>query len=275
MNQKELNKILKQHKLWVDGKGGAKADLSYTDLNGANLRGANLKNTDLRDAYLIGADLSYANLSGADLSRAKLRVANLKGANLLQTDLPGAGLNYADLRDADLSGSNLTNAYLIGADLSGADLHGAKLRYANLSYANLSGADLSGANLRYANLTNANLNDIITEISTSFFFLQCPEVGSFIGYKKCRGGVIVTLKILASAKRSSATSRSCRCNKAKVLKIEDKSGNEIFEAFSVYDENFKYETGKTVEVKDFDKNRWVGCSTGIHFFITKEEAKKY
>lgn len=31
----------------------------------------------------------------------------------------------------------------------------------------------------------------------------------------------------------------------------------------------------TVEVKNFDKNRWNECSTGIHCFITKREAELY
>lgn len=36
-----------------------------------------------------------------------------------------------------------------------------------------------------------------------------------------------------------------------------------------------YEVGKTVSVDDFDENRWHECSTGIHFFITREEAVRY
>ncbi|MCK9447299.1 DUF5758 domain-containing protein [bacterium] len=30
-----------------------------------------------------------------------------------------------------------------------------------------------------------------------------------------------------------------------------------------------------VEVKDFNQNRWIECTSGIHFFMTKEEAIKY
>ena len=46
-------------------------------------------------------------------------------------------------------------------------------------------------------------------------------------------------------------------------------------AHSVFDENFIYRVGETVEVKDFDENRWDECSTGIHFFITRGEAASY
>jgi len=61
------------HQKWLDGNGGAHANLSY--------------------ARLRGADLSYANLSSA----------NLSGADLSYADLRGANLSYADLRGADLS----------------------------------------------------------------------------------------------------------------------------------------------------------------------------
>ena len=59
MNQKELDKILENHKLWLKTNGveGERANLSYADLRYANLRYANLSYADLRYA-----DLSYANL---------------------------------------------------------------------------------------------------------------------------------------------------------------------------------------------------------------------
>ena len=44
MNQKELDKILENHKLWLktNGEQGKKADLSYANLRSADLRSANL-----------------------------------------------------------------------------------------------------------------------------------------------------------------------------------------------------------------------------------------
>ena len=80
MTQKELDKIVGQHKLWlqedVDGWEDMKADLRWADLRGANLRGADLRWADLRGANLSGADLSGANLSEANLSGADLSGAD-------------------------------------------------------------------------------------------------------------------------------------------------------------------------------------------------------
>ena len=67
MEQSELNLILEQHKLFLDGKEGKRANLI-----GADLTGANLKNADLQGANLQGANLTGANLTGANLSNAIL-----------------------------------------------------------------------------------------------------------------------------------------------------------------------------------------------------------
>ena len=187
-----------------------------------------------------------ADLSGADIYGLDLRGANLYGANLIRADLRVAYLIKADLREANLS----------GADLSGADLRG---------------ADLSGANLRLAK-----------NIPSYACRLVCPEEGSFIGFKKARTTApdfreaIVKLLITEDAKRSSATTRKCRCDKAKVISITSLDGKENFTtAYSYYDRIFQYTVGQTVVIDDFDEDRWNECSTGVHFFITREEAIDY
>ena len=163
------------------------------------------------------------------------------------------------------------------ADLYGADLRGADLSGADLYDANLRNANLCGANLRTANLRNADhIDKIAWNARTAFYPLQCPETGSFIGYKKA-ADKIVMLEICADAKRSSATSRKCRCSKAKVLSITHLDGSDsgLTEVRSDYSKEFVYCVGETVEVPDFDENRWNECAPGIHFFVTREEAVKY
>ena len=250
MNREMLKKMLEDHTKWLCGIGDNRIDLTY-----ANLTYADLKDADLRDVDLKGADLTYANLRNANLRDANLRDANLTYANLTYANLRGADLKDADLKDADLK----------DADLTYANLRNANLRGANLTYANLIGTDLTGADLTYANLDDCIIS----------YPLVCPEVGSFVGWKKAKG-LIVKLEICEDALRSSSTTRKCRCSKAKVLAIETldgKSGpNEIA---SSRDDNFIYRVGEIVEVKDFDTNRWEECSTGIHFFITRDEAVRY
>jgi len=103
MDKKELNKILKLHKMWLNGDaGGQRANLRWAYLYRANLSGANLRGANLREANLSGADLSGADLRWADLYRANLSGANLRGANLREANLFKANLSGADLHGADL-----------------------------------------------------------------------------------------------------------------------------------------------------------------------------
>ena len=167
---------------------------------------------------------------------------------------------------ADLSGADLYRADLCGADLRGADLRLADLRFADLSGADLRGVDLCGANLVGANLGEATGAHLV-----------CPETGSFVGWKKGRGGELIKLLIPKDAFRSSATTRKCRCSKAIVLDIRNELGYwaNINQARSEHDYDFVYKKGEMVSVPNFDFDRWKECAAGIHFFITAREAMKY
>lgn len=248
MTNKELKKVLQNHKKWLEGaKDGERANLC-----GANLCGA----------ILFGAGLRGVNLCGAVLSIADLRGANLSGADLNGAVLNGAVLFGADLREANLSGADLVGANLFRADLRGANLYEANLR---------------GANLCEANLHETQYVDRAEwDYTTAFYSICCPEFGSFIGWKICDKH-IVKLRITEDAMRSSATTRKCRCSKAEVLSIENIDGtpSEKTEVASNYDPSFKYRVGETVEVSNFGTDRWAECSSGIHFFLTREEAVRY
>lgn len=213
--------------------------------------------------------MSGANLHGADLREADLFRANLSGA-----DLRGANLYGADLSEGDLSGANLLEAYMYRAGLPGANLSRANLREANLSRADLSGAELYEANLFRANLYGANLRGAKNAPDIP---MACPDTGSFIGWKKC-GDLIVKLQIPEDAKRCSATGRSCRCDRAIVLEIQNANGSkaDADTARSNYDEEFIYKIGETVEPEQpFDEDRWNECASGIHFFINRQEAVEF
>jgi hypothetical protein len=201
----------------------------------------------LRDA-VMDAIKQKINLSSADL-----RSTDLRSANLRSTDLRSANLRSANLSSADLSTANLSFA-----NLSYADLRSANLRSANLSFANLSYADL-----RYA----INITDKLAIAQFQFI----PTDGPFIGWKKCQNGVIVKLCVSKSAQRSHGTERKCRASQVKVLEVFGAS-----EGISSYDPSVIYRKGKLVKcVAPFDTNRWDTCASGIHFYLTREEAEAH
>lgn len=206
---------------------------------------------ELKDADLSGWDLSYM-----DFSLSTFRNICFDGANL----------SYCSLENAWFE-----NCTFIGTNMRCTNLKTCAFRYNDLTGANIEGADLFGAVLEFAKLDN-----IIHNEETKWFKLHCPETGPFLGYKKCFNNRLVQLLIPADAKRTSATMNSCRCSKAKVLTIKSFDYKQEFdEAWSLVDENFVYRKGQWVEVLDFNEDRWQDSTTGIHFWMTREEALAY
>lgn len=124
-------------------------------------------------------------------------------------------------------------------------------------------AVLSGADLRKA-------------VDLTFVPMACPDTGSFVGWKKAQGR-IVKLLIPEDARRSSATSRKCRCDKAEVLEIQkpDGSPSDMDAVCSDYSDSFVYKVGETVTEPGFCEDRFIECAPGIHFFINRQEAVDY
>lgn len=205
---------------------------------------------------------------------------------MINEDLSGWDLSYMDFTlcifenvcfdMADMSCSKVENALFDHCSLRGVNFQNANLKSAAMRYNDLTGANINGADLFAAVLEFAKLDNIIYNEETKWFKLHCPEEGAFLGYKKCFNNRLVQLLIPADAKRTSATMNSCRCSKAKVLTIKSFDYQEEFEeAWSLVDENFVYRKGEWVEVSDFNENRWQDSTTGIHFWLTREEALAY
>lgn len=103
---------------------------------------------------------------------------------------------------------------------------------------------------------------------------QCK---SYLGWKKLHNDLICKLFIPEDAiKLKGGSSNKCRTNKAKVLEIVDIYNKPRRKGYSMHDSKFVYMVGKEVRPKNgFDQDRWNECSSGIHFFLTREEAIKY
>ncbi len=144
------------------------------------------------------------------------------------------------------------------ADLSETDLRGA-----DLSGASLNDTNLPNTNFNYANLSNTNLDE-----AENYRKGQILK-DKIIGFKKCKGNVVVTLEIPKNAIVFGINGKYFRTNIAKCINIS----NDSKIAFSFFDNNFTYEVGKTYEIKDFDLMYNVEAGKGIHFFKTLEEAK--
>ena len=271
----ELMEKIAEHQKWLRDKTTGKrldasfldfsdVDFSKIDFHGANFHDANFRDADFHDANFYGADFRDANFYGANFHDANFRDADFRdadfyGANFHDANFRDADFHDADFRDADFYGANFRDADFRDADFIGANFRDADFRDADFRDANFSGA--------------SNINEVISfaNIANTALCMQCPEEGSFIGWKMV-GKHIIKLQITEMALRSSATGRKCRCSEALVLSIDDGALQEVINY------NFfrtVYKVGEVVRPDRFDTCRWEECTNGIHFFITRKEAEDY
>ncbi|MFQ9545355.1 MAG: DUF5758 domain-containing protein [Clostridium sp.] len=238
-------------------------------------------------------------LDKCDLSSLNIKNRNLKRARFYNCNMNGMRISYCDMSYAGFYSSNMKRIFFENCNFFNETFYENNLREACFLRCRLINIELRSSNFSRAKIKDCELKNIATDSGTSFYSLQCPEEGAFIGFKKAvvfvsdvisenyivtnmnvwtPQPVIVKLQITEDSLRSSATSRKCRCSKAKVLSISYLDGTECPEgtiAYSQYDSDFIYKIGDILEIKNFDENRWEECSTGIHFFITREEAVNY
>lgn len=236
MTHEELNRIIENHQHWLN-----------RDCEGWENMKANLEHMDLSGFNLLSINLSHANLRWANLNRV-----NLSGANL----------NYVNLSGANLYGANLQGANLVGANLCDVILMDANLEYANLRSSILLQANLSGTDFVGANLGDAMLDE--NEKCRLGIILDEP----IVGYKMSMEGKIIELEIPEGAIVFSINNGKCRANKAIIKKCDGIQ-------HSMFDRNFEYKEGKKLKIGNFDLRSNIECSTGIHFFRTKNEAENY
>lgn len=279
----------------------ARKDLSRINFSYQNLSRARMTWVTAEFACFDRADLSEVHGAGAVFNDSTMIKANLQGAHMYSAQFNRCSMSHANLHCAYLAQAQFQTAYLFGAnfqnaDLSGANLRDADLRYANFAFCQLAGADLTDAEIEGANFIGANLNGAILtgleidetcllgaelndaktdKLPLGYYPLACPSDGEFIGWKAVND-CLVKLLIPADAKRSSATSRKCRCNKAIVLSIENFATHE--EVGKIESDTWApitYKVGEMVYPDRFDTNRFNECSNGIHFFINKIDAINY
>ncbi len=92
-------------------------------------------------------------------------------------------------------------------------------------------------------------------------------------YKKCVADVIVVAHIPEDAQIRGEYGRKCRASKAIIKEIiGDFCGEKV--GISIFDRETTYYVGDEVVIEDYDMSD-EECSTGFHFFCSKEEAKNY
>jgi len=150
---------------------------------------------------------------------------------------------------------DLINCFFEGCDFTDADYAYMRIR-GNCTFRNCTGIDLQAP--RYRAL----------------------PVGQFTAYKRV-SGAILELLVSRKAQRVSAPSnneRKYRVSRVLVKRALKEDGTAIqgFTKFSsLWEPSFVYEVGKWAEEPNFDPDPSTICTSGIHIFLTFEEARDY
>lgn len=267
ISSKQLKTIMDAHAKYLAGKAsGKRAVFSNVELTGE------FSDIDFSKASFEGVTAEYVTFCDCKFNECQFD----EDCNFVNAEF-----NDCDLSEVEMNnGANFAGASFDKCNFKNACCRGAIFR--NTAFYD---ADLTNVNMYEADFTNADfvrckLDNIRYDECTCGIALACPEKGSFTAFKKAKlyndNNCIVELQVPADALRSSATTRKCRVSKAKVVAVYTMDGKSIKQnAYSIQTRSFVYKIGKIVEVKNFDKNRWNECSTGIHCFITKREAEQY
>ena len=267
ISSKQLKTIMDAHAKYLAGKAsGKRAVFSNVELTGE------FSDIDFSKASFEGVTAEYVMFCDCKFNECQFD----EDCNFVN----------AEFNDCDLSEVEMNNgANFAGASFGKCNFKNACCRSAIFRNTAFYDADLTNVNMYEADFTNADfvrckLDNIRYDECTCGIALACPEKGSFTAFKKAKlyndNNCIVELQVPADALRSSATTRKCRVSKAKVVAVYTMDGKSIKQnAYSIQTRSFVYKIGKIVEVKNFDKNRWNECSSGIHCFITKREAEQY
>jgi hypothetical protein len=201
--------------------------------------------------------------------REFILLAIKKKISFRDLDLYGSKFVNINFSSIDFSGSNLSGTNFINCNLNGTNFENCDLYCADFSQSDVKNAIFGKRILYHFNVSKQGAIDLAEKI------IGLKSTGKIIGYKKIykldevsTKSIICTLEIPAKAKRvGNFYNGKCRAEYAKVLKGS---------GFSGHDESFFYKEGKIVRPeKKFNNDPLTICASGIHFFLTREQAKNY
>ena len=273
----------------------------------ANFRNAYFYNCNFSDCNFIGCDFNNANFAGdkfncCRFTSSRLNFCIFDGCSITDSRAMSDDiLKILGIGEGIISDINIIGSLFKNCDFTFAFAEKILFHNNTVNNCRFYGCDFSLVGI-YGN--NSRCGDFRSVFSNCDFHdddnknipdlpMACPRVGSFIAYKKVRVGyksydcasigptVIVVLRIPASAKRVSANSKKCRCDKAKILRFETLGGEKIkdpenYHFQSIHDPTFEYIVGETITPEfSFNTDRWQECASGIHFFMNREDAVFY
>ena len=253
-----------------------RAKITGTYFSDSNFEHAVIKECNFKNSTFYEANFYTCDIDGTIFERTNLVRADFESATISNTSFKLTAANSAIFTHGSFYNVDFTDSYLQRALFNNVSMQsGCKFK----------GALLDNTNFHDSQIDIEDLNKVGIPYTTIGLNMACPEEGAFVGWKYVRNNrdyYLIKLLIPEDAKRSSATTRKCRCDKAFVLDIVDLFNEDIHyekcenpNSITYTGKKTVYKVGETIYPDSWDEDRWVECSHGIHFFITKQEAINY
>lgn len=254
MTRSEFDALYNRHNKWCNMWNNPSDDVGQLFI----------KYEDFSDMDFSGLNLQKAVFINCNFNRTVFGTVYLDNSTFRRCTFGNARFRNIDTSFADFGGSTFTKAVFSCSLFDFCSFRDTNLFETTFA----SDVNFFHSDFRCALMTR--------EAQDKFIPMICPEEGAFIGWKSC-GGYIVKLRIPEDARRSSGCGRKCRASWAYVLDIQHRDGSpaDIKKVQSNYDPGMIYEVGRTVVADEFDGDRMIECSNGIHFFMTRDEAVRY
>lgn len=266
------------------------AYIANEDFSNMLIHNISFKGTTIINTKFDSADLDECYFNGATLRNVSFYMTTIKFSDFTISNLDQINFNKASISTTDfvlavVSDTTFNRSDIVKVNFTNSQIHASSFNFTNITGSTFNYATLNRVCMYMSRIWNTIFENvkcyrcIINSVESNripYVSLACPSEGSFIGWKVVDGSLIKLL-IPKDAKRSSATTHKCRCDKAKVLEITDLLTKELKSIITNtnYCPYVSYEVGKMVYPNTFDENRLNECAYGIHFFVDKQEAINY
>ena len=157
LTQKELDKMIAEHKDWLDtdGRFGSRFNASNIQAENLNFNKANLKNAFMHMFHITDSNLECVDLSKAHLSEVIFNKCTLNGTLLMDSSLLTFDITSSTIEASDFSGSYMSdcrfydsvfnNISFICANLINIQSHGVTFNNTKFSSATFNRCDFKKA----------------------------------------------------------------------------------------------------------------------------------
>jgi hypothetical protein len=223
-------------------------------------------------------DLSNMNLSGISFDNSRFDNSSFYNSSFYNSRFYNSSFYNSRFDNSRFYNSSFYNSRFDNSSFYNSRFDNS--RFDNSSFDNSSFYNSRFDNSRFYNsrfdnsrFDNSSKNSIL---KYKHIWQIIPEEGAFIAWKKLSEGYIAKLEIPAKAKRTcNIINRKCRASYVKTLQIIDRNSDDVKEMHGSRNHKTMYKVGRLTRPDKYDDDFLKDCTNGIHFFVTKQEAKDW